>query len=87
MTGDGKCSDFVPSAFFAIGSGKEVRITTVTQSVSARPSLREGQSSILRGAFHSTQNSGNFGWYIKWNGQVRFGPTGIFGTSFKGGPL
>ena len=24
MTGDGKCSDFVPSAFFAIGSGKEV---------------------------------------------------------------
>ena len=24
MTGDGKCSDFLPSAFFAIGSGKEV---------------------------------------------------------------
>ena len=39
------------------------------------------------GAFHSTQNSGNFGWYIKWNGPFRFGPTGIFGTSFEGGPL
>ena len=41
----------------------------------------------LGGAFHSTQNSGNFGWYIKWNGPFRFGPTGIFGTSFEGGPL
>ena len=30
------------------------------------------------GALHSTQN---FGWYIKWNGPFRFGPTGIFGTS------
>ena len=39
------------------------------------------------GAFHSTQNSGNFGWYIKWNGPFRFGPTGILGTSFEGGPL
>ena len=39
------------------------------------------------GAFHSTQNSGNFGWYIKWNGPFRFGPTGIFGTSFEGGQL
>ena len=58
-----------------------------SKSVSARPSLREGQSSFLRGTFHSTQNSGNFGWYIKWNGPFRFGPTGIFGTSFKGGPL
>ena len=58
-----------------------------SKSVSARPSLREGQSSILRCAFRSTQNSGNFGWYIKWNGPVRFGPTGIFETSFKGGPL
>ena len=38
-------------------------------------------------AFHSTQNSGNFGWYIKWNGPFRFGPTGILGTSFEGGPL
>ena len=36
------------------------------------------------GAFHSTQHSGNFGWYIKWNGPFRFGPTGIFGTSFEG---
>ena len=26
------------------------------------------------------QNAGNFSWYIKWNGQFRFGPTGIFGT-------
>ena len=26
----------------------------------------------------------NFGWYIKWNEPFRFGPTGIFGTSFEG---
>ena len=39
------------------------------------------------GAFHATQNSGNFGWYIKWNKPLRFGSTGIFGTSFEGGPL
>ena len=38
-------------------------------------------------AFHSTQNSGNFGWCIKWGGSFRFGPTGIFGTSFESGPL
>ena len=37
--------------------------------------------------FHSPQNFGNFGWYIKWNGPFRFGPTGIFETSFEGGPL
>ena len=42
---------------------------------------------MVKGAFHSTQNSGNFIWYIKWKGQFRFGPTGIFGTSFEGGPL
>ena len=35
-----------------------------------------------RGAFHSPQNFGNFGWYIKCNGPFRFGPTGIFGNSF-----
>jgi len=29
----------------------------------------------------------NSGWYIKWNGSFRFGPTGIFGTIFEGGPL
>ena len=39
------------------------------------------------GTFHSTQNSRNFGWYIKWNRSFRFGPTGILGTSFEGGPL
>ena len=39
------------------------------------------------GAFHSTQNSGNFGWFIKWNGPFWFGPAGIFGTSFEVGPL
>ena len=39
------------------------------------------------GTFHSTQNSGNFGWYIKWNGPFQFGRTGIFGTTFEGGPL
>ena len=43
--------------------------------------------SVFWGAFHSTQNSGNFGWFIKWNGPFLFGPTGIFGTSFEGGPL
>ena len=41
----------------------------------------------IMGAFHSTQKSGNFGWFIKWNGPFRFGPTGILGTSFEGGPL
>ena len=44
-------------------------------------------SQACRGAFYSTQKSGNFGWFIKWNGPFRFGPTGIFGTSFEGGPL
>ena len=39
------------------------------------------------GAFYSTQNSRNFGWYIKWNGPFWFGPAEIFGTSFEGGPL
>ena len=39
------------------------------------------------GAFHSPPNFGNFGWYIRWNAPFRFGPTGIFGTSFEGGPL
>ena len=39
------------------------------------------------GRFPFNPNSGNFGWYIKWNGPFRFGPTGIFGTSFEGSPL
>ena len=43
-------------------------------------------SRVSRGAFHLTQNSGSFGWYTKWNGPFRFGPTGISGTSFEGGP-
>ena len=42
---------------------------------------------VSRVAFLLTQNSRNFGWHIKWNGPFRFGPTGIFGTSFEGGPL
>ena len=42
---------------------------------------------VALGAFLSTQNSGNIGWYIKWDGPFRFGPTGIFMTSFEGGPL
>ena len=42
-------------------------------------------SRVSRGAFHLTQNSGSFGWYTKWNGPFRFGPTGIVGTSFEGG--
>ena len=37
--------------------------------------------------FHSTQNSGNCYWLIKWNGPFRFGLTGIFRTSSEGGPL
>ena len=40
-----------------------------------------------RAFFHSTRNSRNFGWNIKWNRLIRFGLTGIFGTSFEGGPL
>ena len=40
-----------------------------------------------KGAFHSTQNFGNFGWLIKWNGPFRFGLIGMFVTSFEGGPL
>ena len=40
-------------------------------------------------AFHSTQNSRNFSWYmyIKWNGSIWFCPAGIFGTSCEGAPL
>ena len=38
-------------------------------------------------AFHSIQNSGNYGWYIKWNGPFRSVQTGMFGTSHEGGPL
>ena len=38
------------------------------------------------GALHSTPNFGNFGWYI-WTRPFRFGPPGIFGTNFEGGPL
>ena len=40
-----------------------------------------------KGTFHWTQNSGNFGWFIKWNRLFWFGLTGIFGTSFDGGPV
>ena len=29
------------------------------------------------GAFHSTQNSGNFSWFIKWNGPFRFADRNI----------
>ena len=43
--------------------------------------------SELLGRFPFNPISGNFGWYIKWNGPFRFGPTAIFGTSFEGGPL
>ena len=45
------------------------------------------RSDAAWGAFYSTQNSGNFGLYIKWNWPFRFGPSEIFGTSFEGGPL
>ena len=48
--------------------------------------LRAFSFHLFQGAFHSTQNSGNSGWFIKWNGPFRFDPTGIFGTSFEGGP-
>ena len=33
----------------------------------------------MKGAFNSTQKSGNFGWFIKWKGPFRFGPTGHSG--------
>ena len=60
--------------------------TCIVIGLSFRFCFRLPQSGF-QGAFHSTKNSGNFGWYIKWNGPFRFGPTGIFGTSFEGGPL
>ena len=40
-----------------------------------------------QGRFPFNPKVRNFGWLIKWNGPFRFGPTGIFGTSFEGGPL
>jgi len=46
-----------------------------------------GWDLVHHGHFPSTQNSGNFSCYIKWNGPFWFGPTGIFGTSFEVGPL
>ena len=41
----------------------------------------------MKSAFHSTQNSRNFCWYITLNGPFRFGPTRIFETTFESGPL
>ena len=35
---------------------------------------------LTKGASHSTQNSGE----IKWNGQLQFDPTGIFGFTCEG---
>ena len=53
-----------------------------------RASNKDGRRLVFfLGAFHLTQNSGNFGWYIKGNVPFRFGSTGIFGTSFEGDPL
>ena len=54
---------------------------------SSRHTTAQHRDHATQGAFHSIQNSGHFGWYIKWNGPFRFGPTEIFGTSFEGGPL
>ena len=62
--------------------GPQVALYTTLNNVLLLLSLK-GDS---KGAFHSTQNSGNFGWLIKWKGPFRFGPTGIFGTSFEGCP-
>ena len=54
---------------------------------SSRHTTAQHRDHATQGAFHSIQNSEHFGWYIKWNGPFRFGPTEIFGTSFEGGPL
>ena len=40
-----------------------------------------------KGRFPYSPNSENFGLEIKRHGPVQFGQTGIFGTSFEGGPL
>ena len=46
-----------------------------------------GQLMGTRGTFHSAQNSGNFGQKPNVMDHFGFGPTGVFGTSFEGGPL
>ena len=71
----------------AIGGGGGANPPPFSPSGSTILSTLAALSRVSRGAFHLTPNSGNFGWHIKWNGPFRFGPTGIFGTSFEGGPL
>ena len=67
---------------------KEVMKISSVSSVSSHHSLplKSFRKRNIWGAFHSTQNSGNSGWFIKWKGPFWFGPTGIFRTSFEGGP-
>ena len=65
------------------GGGKGANPPPFSPSGSTILSTLTALSRVSRGAFHLTQNSGNFGWHIKWNGPFRFGPTGIFGTSLK----
>ena len=42
---------------------------------------------VSLGAFRSARKFRNFPLEIKWNGPFRFGPTGIFVTTFEGGPV
>ena len=41
----------------------------------------------VKGRFPFSPKFRKFRLEIKWNGPFRFGPTGIFGTSFEGAPL
>ena len=43
--------------------------------------------SRITGRFSFSSKFRNFRLEIKWRGPFRFGPTGIFGTTFEGGPL
>ena len=43
--------------------------------------------SLITGCFSFSSKFRNFRLEIKWNGPFQFGPTGIFGNTFEGGPL
>ena len=81
------CRAQLEFSFFLFLSKTSWRWEVKSRKFQLVPLTIGGEIAKILGAFHSTQNSGNFGWYIKWNGPFRFGPTGIFGTSFEGGPL
>ena len=62
--------------------GKVIDSSPVSKSSAPSETKCLTSPSLSRDAFHSTQTSGNFGWFIKWNGPFQFRPTGIFGTSW-----